>query len=70
MKEENRTLRSATDRWNVGFLQKWPVIFYSHPTMPLDVRNQIAVLRDEKPLSLEKTMEETMTSGGLICIKA
>ena len=29
--------------------------------MPLDARNQIAVLRDEKPLSLEKTMEETMT---------
>ena len=24
-------------------------------------RNQIAMLRDEKPLSLEKTLEETMT---------
>lgn len=28
---------------------------------PPNARNQIAVLRDEKPLSLEKTLEETMT---------
>lgn len=32
-------------------------------------RNQIAVLRDEKPLSLEKTLEETMTVATQLALR-